>query len=71
MGRTRKEYAKTCIWNLPEMEIVCQCLLLKEYCKKSFSLMDSFWVEIGSKSFNINGLVKVRGHLDKVEKDNK
>ena len=33
--------------------------------------MDSFWVEIGSKSFNINGLVKVRGHLDKVEKDNK
>ena len=51
------------------MEIESQCLLLEEYSKQSFSLMDSFWVEIDVKSFNINWLVKVRGYLDKVEKE--
>ena len=40
-----------------------------EYCKQSFLLMDSFWVEIDVKNFHINWLVKVRGHLDKVEKE--
>ena len=47
----------------------CRDLLLEEYCKKLFSLMDSLWVEISGKRVDICWLVKVRGHLDKVEKD--
>ena len=47
----------------------CRDLLLEEYCSKLFSLMDSFWVEISGKRVDICWLVKVRGHLDKVEKE--
>ena len=47
----------------------CQDLLLEEYCNKLFLLMDSFWVEISGKRVDICWLVKVRGHLDKVEKE--
>ena len=38
-----------------------------EYCKQLFLLMDSFWVKISGKRVGICWLVKVRGHLDKVE----
>ena len=31
--------------------------------------MDSFWVEISGKRIDICWLVKVRGHLNKVEKE--
>ena len=31
--------------------------------------MDSFWVDIRGKSIDICWLVKVRGHLDKIEKE--
>ena len=31
--------------------------------------MDSFWVEISTKRIGICWLVKVRGYLDKVEKE--
>ena len=31
--------------------------------------MDSFYVEISGKRINIRWLVKVRGYLEKVEKD--
>ena len=31
--------------------------------------MDSFWVEISGKCIDICWLVKVRGHLDKIEKE--
>ena len=31
--------------------------------------MDSFWVEIGGRGININWLVKVRSHLNKVENE--
>ena len=41
----------------------------EEYCNKLFSIMDSFLVEISSNCVDICWLVKVRGHLDKVEKD--
>ena len=47
----------------------CRDLLLEEYCSKLFSLMDSFWVEINGKRVDICWLVKVRGHLDKVVKE--
>ena len=39
------------------------------HCNKLFSLMDGFWVEISSKHIDICWLVKVRGHLDKVENE--
>ena len=42
-------------------------LLLEEYCCKLFSLMGSFSVEISGKRVDIFWLVRVRGHLDKVE----
>ena len=44
-------------------------MFLEEYCSKLFSLMDSFWVEINGKRVDICWLVRVRGHLDKVEKE--
>ena len=47
----------------------CRDLLLEEYCSKLFSLMDSFWVKINGKRVDICWLVKVRGHLDKVVKE--
>ena len=31
--------------------------------------MDSFWVEISGKRVDVSWLVKLRGHLDKVEKE--
>ena len=31
--------------------------------------MDNFWVEISGKRVDICWLVRVRGHLDKVEKE--
>ena len=44
-------------------------ILSEEHCKKLFSSVNSFWVEIGGKGVNINWLVKFSGHLDKVEKE--
>ena len=44
-------------------------LLLEEYCDELFSIMNSFWVEISGKRVDICWLVKVRGHLDKVKKE--
>ena len=44
-------------------------LLLEEYSNKLSSLMDSFYVEISGKRINICWFVKVRGYLEKVEKD--
>ena len=52
-----------------ETEMKCRDLLLEEYCNKLFSLMDSLLVEISGKRVDICCLVKIRGHLDKVEKD--
>ena len=47
----------------------CRDLLLEEYCSKLFSLMDNVWVQISGKRVDICWLVRVRGHLDKVEKE--
>ena len=41
----------------------------RRICSKLFSLMDSFWVEISGKRVDICWLVRVRGHIDKVEKE--
>ena len=69
VGGTSKEFQKKWDCNLKETEMKCRDLLLEEYCSKLFSLMDSFWVEINGKRVDICWLVRVRGHLDKVEKE--
>ena len=69
VGGTSKEFQKKWDCNLKETEMKCRDLLLEEYCSKLFSLMDSFWVEINAKRVDICWLVRVRGHLDKVEKE--
>ena len=69
VGGTSKEFPKKGDCNLKETEMKCRDLLLEEYCSKLFSLMDSFWVEINGKRVDICWLVRVRGHLDKVEKE--
>ena len=71
VGGTSKEIQKKWGFNLKETEMECGDLLLEEYCKKLFLLMDSFWVEIRGKRVQICWLVKVRGHLEKVEKKQK
>ena len=43
-------------------------LLLKEHCKKLFYLMNCFWETIVDADVDISWLVKVRNHLDKIEK---
>ena len=55
--------------NLKEMKMKCRDLLLEEYCNKLFSLMDSSWMGISGRCIDIYWLVKVKGHLDKVEKE--
>ena len=47
----------------------CGDLLLADYCNKLFLLMDSFWAEISGKRVGVCWLVKFRGHIDKVEKE--
>ena len=69
VGGTSKDFQKKWDYNLKETERKCRDLLLEEYCDKLFTLMNSFWVEISSKSIDICWLVKVRGHLDKIEKE--
>ena len=69
MDGTSKEFQKKWGCNLKETEIKSWDLLLEEYTKKLYLLMDSFLVEISGKGVDICWLVKVRGHLDKVEKE--
>ena len=69
MGGTSKDVQKKWDYNLKETERKCRDLLLEEYCDKLFILMYSFWVEIRVKSIDICWVVKVRGHLDKIEKE--
>ena len=44
-------------------------LLLEENCEKLFCLMDSFWEVTAGANVNLNWLIKTRGHLDKIEKE--
>ena len=69
MQATSKEFSQGWNWNLSGINIEYQDIIFKEHSKKLLLLMDSFWVEIGGTSVNINWLVKVRGHLNKVENE--
>ena len=69
MGGTSKEVQKKWDYNLKQTEMKRRDLLLEEYCDELFSIMNSFWVEISSNRADICWLVKVRGHLDKVKKE--
>ena len=69
MQATSKEFSQGWNWNLSGINIKYQDILFKEHSKKLLLLMDGFWVEIGGRGININWLVKVRGHLNKVENE--
>lgn len=69
MQATSKEFSQGWNWNLSGINIKYQDILFKKHSKKLLLLMDSFWVEIGGRGININWLVKVRSHLNKVENE--
>ena len=69
VGGTSENFEQKWDANLREMEIKCRDLLLEEHCEKLFCLMDSFWEEIAGANVDLNWLVKVRSHLDKIEKE--
>ena len=48
-----KEFQKKWNCNLKEKEMKWRNLLLKEYCNKPFSLMNSLWVNISGKCIDI------------------
>ena len=50
------------------MDAKCRDLLLQEHCKKVFLLMDSFWHDIKDFNFDFKWLLKVRNHLEKLER---
>ena len=51
------------------MESKCRGLLLEEHCRKLFYLMNCFWEAIIYVGTDISWLIKVRNHLDKIEKE--
>ena len=50
------------------MDTKCRDLLLQEHCKKLFFLIDSFWHDIKDFNFDFEWLLKVRNHLEKLER---
>ena len=69
MGGTSENFEKKWDTNLRGMETNCRDLLLEEHCEKLFCLMDSFWEVIAGANVDLNWLIKVRSHLDKIEKE--
>ena len=55
-----------CIYLDGEMKRKCRDLLLEEHCENFFCLMDSFWEVIAGANVNLNWLIKIRSHLDKI-----
>ena len=69
VGGTSKYFEKKWDGNLRYMKSKCRDSLLEEYCKKLFYLMNCFWEAIFDVDVNINWLLKVRNHLDKIENE--
>ena len=53
---------------IDELDGIGRDLLLQEHCKKLFDLMDIFWCDIKYVEVDVNWLLKVKTHLDKLEK---
>ena len=68
-GVTSKDFKRKWDGNLRDMESKCRDLLLEEHCQKLFSLMNFFGEAIVDLDVDISWLVKVRNHLDKIEKE--
>ena len=64
-----ERYEKKWDGDLWDMESKCQDLLLEEHCKKLFYLMNCFWEAFVDVDIDISWLVKVRNHLDKIDKE--
>ena len=69
VGGTSKDFEKKQDGNLRDIESKCRDLLLEEHCKKLFNLMNCFWEAIVDVDVDFSWLVKVRIHLDKIEKE--
>ena len=53
---------------IDELNGRCRDLLLQEHCKKLFNFMDTFWCDIKYVEVDVIWLMKVKTHLDKLEK---
>ena len=69
LGGTSNKFEKKWDCNLKETVMKSRYLLLEEYCIKLVPLIDNFLLQISGKRVGVCCFVKVRGHLDKVEKE--
>ena len=53
---------------IDELDGGCRDLLLQEHCKKLFNLTDIFWCDIKYVEEDVIWLLKVKTHLDELEK---
>ena len=67
-GKPSEELEKEWKNGIDELDGRCRDLLLQEHCKKLFNLMDIFWCDIKYVELNVNWLLKVKTHLNKLEK---
>ena len=68
-GVTSKVFKKKWDGNFLDMESKCRDLLLEKSCKKLFYFMNCFWKAVVDEDVDISWLVKVRNHLDQIEKE--
>ena len=67
-GKPSEELEKECKNGIDELNARCRDLLFQEHFKKLFNLMDIFWCDIKYKELDITWLLKVKTHIDKLEK---
>ena len=67
-GKPSEELEKEWKNGIGELKGRCLDLLLQEHCKKLFNLTDIFWCDIKYIDLDVNQLLKVKTHLDKLEK---
>ena len=67
-GKPSEELDKEWKNGIDELDGRCRDLLLQEHCKKPFNLMDIFWCDIKYVELDVNCLLKVKTHFEKLEK---
>ena len=67
-ARSKEELKKELKNGIDGLDGRCHDLLLQEHCKKLFNLMDIFLCVIKYVEVDVNWLLKVKSHLDKLEK---